>query len=113
MWDTLLGFGQWVGVGSVCKRNANPEVIEDVLLAIRSVRPELKLHGFGLKIGALENHQVRSLLASSDSMAWSLAGRNEETDQNDPREALRYCARVQLIIDEPLFVQAQLLQWWK
>src|SRR5208282_4648239 len=46
--------GAWVGVGSVCKRNSNPDAIEDVLLAIKQERPDLLLHGFGLKIQALE-----------------------------------------------------------
>jgi len=27
----LLTPGQWVGVGSVCKRNGNPDQIEDIL----------------------------------------------------------------------------------
>ena len=112
MWGSLLGFGQWVGVGSVCKRNTTPAAVEDVLLAIKSVRADLKLHGFGIKTTALEDDQVRSLLVSCDSMAWSLAARNEDEDGNDPRDALRYCARVQRIIGEPLFVQPQLLQWW-
>jgi hypothetical protein len=113
MWGNLLGFGQWVGVGSVCKLNSDPERIEDILCAVKSVHADLKLHGFGLKITSLENQQVRSMLASSDSMAWSLAGRNEETDGNDPRDALRYCAKVEQVIGEPLFVQPQLRQWWK
>jgi len=71
----LLKHGQWVGVGSVCKRNGNPDQIEDVLLAIKAHRPDLRLHGFGLKMEALKSGTVRALLHSSDSMAWSFAGR--------------------------------------
>ena len=37
----LLTPGQWVGVGSVCKRNGNPDQIEDILLAIKAQRPDL------------------------------------------------------------------------
>jgi hypothetical protein len=48
-----LAAGAWVGVGSVCKRNGNPRAIEAVLLAIRAERPDLRLHGFGLKTTAL------------------------------------------------------------
>lgn len=36
----------WVGVGSICKRNGNPRAIENVLLAIKEERPDLRLHGF-------------------------------------------------------------------
>lgn len=38
--------GMWVGVGSVCKRQGNIAVIEDLLLAIKEARPDLRLHGF-------------------------------------------------------------------
>jgi len=44
-----LGPGAWVGVGSICKRNGNPKAILAVLLTIKAVRPDLLLHGFGLK----------------------------------------------------------------
>lgn len=36
----------WVGVGSVCKRQGRASVVEDILLAIKGVRPDLRLHGF-------------------------------------------------------------------
>src|SRR5947209_7017450 len=41
--------GMWVGVGSVCKRNGAPKAIEAVLRAIKTERPDRRLHGFGLK----------------------------------------------------------------
>lgn len=63
--------GMWVGVGSVCKRNARVEDVEQVLMTIRKARPDLRLHGFGLKITALESATVRKCLHSADSMAWS------------------------------------------
>jgi hypothetical protein len=84
----------WVGVGSVCKRNSNPAAVYDVLRAIKEVRPDLRLHGFGLKITALENPQVRALLYSADSMAWSLAARREGRNANDWREAKSFETRV-------------------
>jgi len=45
----LLKHGQWVGVGSVCKRNGNPDAIEDVLLAIKRERPDLRCTGSASK----------------------------------------------------------------
>jgi hypothetical protein len=84
----------WVGVGSVCKRNSDPRAIEAVLSAIRAVRPDLRLHGFGVKITALASQLVRDCLFSADSMAWSFAARMEGRDGNDPTEAVRYAKRV-------------------
>jgi hypothetical protein len=111
-YGNLLASGAWVGVGSVCKRNGNPDAIEDVLLAIKSERGDLKLHGFGLKWSALERATIRAILESSDSMAWSDAARKEGRHQNDPREALKYCAKVQELLKQPLFIQKQLFECW-
>lgn len=100
----LLGFGAWVGVGSVCKRNGNPALIEAVLLAIKRTRPDLRLHGFGIKKTALASPLVNSLLTTCDSQAWSFAARREGRDANSPIEAHRYVdtvrkAPVQLILE--------------
>lgn len=84
-----------VGVGSVCKRNNNPQVILDVLEAIKTVRPDLRLHGFGLKKTALENARICSLLYSADSMAWSLAARRNHDNANGLHEAITYTEHVQ------------------
>jgi hypothetical protein len=111
-YGNLLFQGAWVGVGSVCNRNGNQDAIEDVLLAIKAERGDLRLHGFGLKLNALERPTVRALLYSSDSLAWSDAARKEERASNDPREALAYCARVQEVIERPVFIQEQLFGWW-
>jgi hypothetical protein len=108
----LIPQGAWVGVGSVCRRNVNSDAIEDVLVAIKSRRADLCLHGFGLKITAFESPTVRALLYSSDSMAWSLANKFEQGDGNDPRRALAYCAKVEALSGEPCFIQDQLFQWW-
>ena len=114
MYGSILGFGQWVGVGSVCKRNSNPGEIEDVFAVIKSLRPDLKLHGFGIKTTALLNDQICDFLYSSDSMAWSFAGRNDEQGgaNNDPRSALKFAAQIEQIIGRPMFIQPQLFQWW-
>lgn len=86
--------GMWVGVGSVCKRNSNPGSVVSVLEAIHTVRPDLRLHGFGVKITALRNERVRELFYSTDSMAWSFAARMQGRDSNDIQEAVRYAERV-------------------
>jgi hypothetical protein len=72
----------WVGVGSVCKRNARPGEVADILKAIHNKRPDLRLHGFGLKLTALESSEVRAALYSSDSMAWSFPARFGKGDDS-------------------------------
>ena len=92
-----IQFGAWVGVGSVCKRNANPIAIYDVLTAIKTVRPDLRLHGFGLKKESLEYLEIQSLLYSADSAAAGLQhgnGRNKYVRSNDPLRALEYEAEI-------------------
>lgn len=82
--------GMWVGVGSVCKRNASPVDVANVLASIAAIRGDLRLHGFGLKLTALLDGQVRRLLATADSMAWSFAARRQGRNANDWREAHRF-----------------------
>lgn len=79
--------GMWVGVGSVCKRNSNPWAIWKVLDAIKEERPDLLLHGFGVKKTSLQDPAIRTLLYTADSMAWSFAARREGRNANDWREA--------------------------
>lgn len=93
-YGSLLSKNAYVGVGSVCKRNASPGEVADVLAAIKAVRADLRLHGFGLKLTALADDRVRSMLHSSDSLAWSFSARRQGRDANDPAEAARYVERV-------------------
>lgn len=86
--------GMWVGVGSVCKRNGDPGAIYDVLSAIKAERPDLRLHGFGLKTTALGDGGVFDLLHTADSMAWSFAARKQGRNGNDYREAKRFEATI-------------------
>lgn len=87
--------GQWVGVGSVCKRNGSPAQVAAVLLAIKQARPDLRLHGFGLKTTSLADPLVRSLLHTADSMAWSYHARINGRNGNDWREARRWAEAIE------------------
>jgi transcriptional regulator of met regulon len=89
-----LTFGHWVGVGSICKRNGDPGAIYDVLHAIKCERPDLRLHGFGLKTTALADGGVFDLLHTADSMAWSYAARRQGRNANDWREAKVFEERI-------------------
>lgn len=104
MYGDRLPHRAWVGVGSVCKRNGDVRAIEAVLLAIKSVRPDLRLHGFGLKTTALASGLVRKLLWSADSMAWSFSARKQGRNGNDWREARAFVRRI-----ESMPVQLQLV----
>jgi hypothetical protein len=94
MYGDRLAHGAWVGVGSVCKRNGDPRAIEAVLWTIKQRRPDLRLHGFGLKATAFSSALVMQLLHTADSMAWSYAARREGRNQNDWREAKAYADRI-------------------
>jgi hypothetical protein len=89
-----IALGAWVGVGSICKRNGNPRAIESVLHAIKRARPDLRLHGFGLKTTALSSPLVCELLYTADSMAWSYAARRDGRNQNCWREAHAWTQRI-------------------
>ncbi len=89
-----LTHGMWVGVGSVCKRNGDPGAIYAVLSAIKAERPDLLLHGFGLKTTALADGGVADLLHTADSMAWSFAARKQGRNANDWREAKGFENRI-------------------
>uniref|UniRef100_A0A6M3LD30 DeoxyPurine in DNA protein A domain-containing protein n=1 Tax=viral metagenome TaxID=1070528 RepID=A0A6M3LD30_9ZZZZ len=90
MYGERLNYNQRVGVGSICKRNSNPKEIIKILESINHKRPDLRLHGFGLKITSLKNAYITSLLYSADSMAWSYAARREGRDANSLQEALNF-----------------------
>ncbi len=87
--------GDWVGVGSVCKRNSNPREIKKVLMAIKIESPRLRLHGFGIKKTSLKSGTVRRLLYSSDSMAWSFNARRNGLNAHDPQVALAYVRAIE------------------
>lgn len=96
-----LGPGAWVGVGSVCKRNGDPAAIFRVLRAIHDERPDLRLHGFGLKTTALSSPAIVDMLHSADSMAWSFAARKQGRNANDWREAAAFAGRIGTPADDP------------
>ena len=94
MYGDRLAQGAWVGVGSICKRNGDPRAIQAVLQAITKARPDLRLHGFGLKTTALADPWIRSMLYTADSMAWSYSARIAGRNGNDWREAMRWTENI-------------------
>lgn len=95
MYGIKLAYGAYVGIGSICKRNASdPSAVEAILTAVKRSRPDLRLHGFGLKTTALGSPKIRELLYSADSMAWSFAARWEGRNANDWMEAKAFEQRI-------------------
>ncbi|NTG86175.1 hypothetical protein G6L15_08450 [Agrobacterium rhizogenes] len=94
MYGDRIKPGMWVGVGSVCKRQGDPRSIIAVLQAICAVRPDLALHGFGVKKTSLLHPGVLELLSTADSMAWSYAARKQGRDSNDWQEARNFTAAI-------------------
>ena len=102
---------EWVGVGSVCRRQGQPVQVARVISAILGVRPDLRLHGFGVKTTALTDASVALRLHSVDSMAWSYAARRnrfreEPRSRNSLETCLEWLRRVESII--PRAAQAPL-----
>ena len=92
----------WVGVGSVCKRQGDPNQLATILEAIERVDPSWKLHGFGVKMTALRSARCWRLLHSLDSAAWSY----ESWFGSSPRlqrveAALEWLERMEAIRPDP------------
>ncbi|MFE3003158.1 hypothetical protein ACFXG4_50525 [Nocardia sp. NPDC059246] len=64
-----------VAIGSVCRRQNTREAAE-IITAITDAVPGIRLHGFGIKTSGLADYG--SLLASSDSTAWSDTAHKEK-----------------------------------
>lgn len=91
--------GMHVGVGSICKRQGDPLLVWRILRAIKRLRPDLRLHGFGLKLTALKEPRVLRLLHTADSMAWSFSARKQGRSANDWREAAAFTAKVEALAE--------------
>lgn len=59
----------YVGIGSVCRRNAAAD-IREIIVAMRQCLPRQKLHAFGVKKDVLGYRDVRQALDSADSLAY-------------------------------------------
>lgn len=87
-----IGPGAWVCVGSLVGRYTAE--VEDILLAIKRRRPDLRLHGLGLKRNGLASARVRRLLFSADSLSWSLEERRRGRNPHAVDAAARFAQRL-------------------
>ena len=93
----------WTGVGSLCKRQGKPSEISAVLTAILDRRPDLRIHGFGVKTTALRQADIWQRLYSVDSAAWSYAARRQGApgDRNSIKACLEWTRSVNAIRPRP------------
>mgnify|MGYP001239396220 CR=1 FL=1 len=82
-------WNQWLGIGSTCKRNKNPEVLSDILSALwdyweehyrgasSNLKEGFRIHAFGYKKTGLKLSSVKDRLFSADSFAHDFADRYE------------------------------------
>jgi hypothetical protein len=96
MYGKRLAYGSYVGVGSVCKRNSDPQSIVAVIKTIKQCRSDLRLHGFGVKTTSLALSEIRDELESADSMAWSFSARMEGKGSNDWRNAVKFEKKIKM-----------------
>lgn len=103
LYQDRLPLGSWVGVGSVCRRNGSPRELLEVLTRIKDSRPDLLLHGFGVKLTSLRNPEVRSLLHTSDSQAWTFLAKRNGSTADDSSWAHAYAEEIEklIVLDAP------------
>ena len=63
-------------------------------MAIHRERPDLRLHGFGVKTTALQSGLIQELLYTADSMAWSFETRKLGRNGNSWKEAKTWADRI-------------------
>jgi hypothetical protein len=83
----LMPRGQWIGIGSTCKRNKHPEVVSRILDALEEsseskykVHPDgivksMKVHLFGYKTTGLKSDRIKDRIHSADSFAYDFTDR--------------------------------------
>ena len=97
--------GQWIGIGSTCKRNKNPEVVSQILDALEEcseskyrVHPagivkSMKVHLFGYKTTGLKSDRIKDRIYSADSFAYDFTNRLNgvcRTREQRIRSAVRF-----------------------
>ncbi len=87
LYEQRLSFEAWVGVGNLNSRDN--QTIAAILLAIKEIRPDFQLHGFGIKKKNLKNELIRQLLYSADSAVGCFAKSNWRI-QGTQTEAIAY-----------------------
>lgn len=94
----LLNTEQWIGIGSTCKRNKNPEIVSQILDQLSDAMGEFQLsksriHLFGFKRTGLRNSRIKDRIYSADSFAYDYGDRftgKSRTRKERIRSAVRF-----------------------
>lgn len=97
----------YVGIGSVCRRNREAE-IREIILAVRdALPPSMRIHAFGVKGSVLQYADVRDALASADSQSYEMQaqwgtlrdlGTGSKTWRDSALEYLKQRRRIRAIV---------------
>jgi queuine/archaeosine tRNA-ribosyltransferase len=111
---------EYVGIGSVCRRNREAE-IREVILSVREALPQkYDLHAFGVKGSVLQFADVRAGLASADSQSYEMQaqwgtlrdlGAGNKTWRDSAFEYLKQKRRIRALLgsdESPDSVQSRL-----
>lgn len=79
----------YVGIGSVCRRNAEEEIRSTILQVSEALPARCELHAFGVKKSVLQYPDVVNALDSVDSNAWDYAVRMD-AESNASTDGHRY-----------------------
>jgi len=69
---------RWVGIGSTCKRNKNPEVVSQILDTLPwdfINSHDVRIHLFGYKTTGLKSDRIKDRIYSADSFAYDFTNR--------------------------------------
>lgn len=102
-----------LGIGSICRRNADKEILK-IIKTIHGELPNVKLHGFGIKLSLLKSVVANKLLHSCDSMAWSFAGRKvKKKPCIDCHSKCKNCANCHIFMSDWLEKINQRMEKWE
>lgn len=73
--------GKWIGIGSTCKRNLNPEIVSEILDSLEEYTAGMKIHLFGYKTTGLKSDRIKDRIHSADSFAYDFDDRYTTTER--------------------------------
>lgn len=76
----IIGQVDYVAIGSVCRRG-QIEDLKEIIRAVANKFPDKKVHAFGVKKNILQFQEMRQLLDSADSLAYSSRARYDAQDK--------------------------------
>lgn len=109
-------WNQWLGIGSTCKRNKNPEIVSNIIDALEEYWDEqcikkdgFRIHLFGFKKTGLRLASIRDRIYSADSFAYDYANRMKGGDRRSETRATEATDFHDEIVNQPVQACLQLI----